>query len=264
MQLSEQSTRIKLSFKDGSTSIVDNNVINYINELQKNSVNNGNLPFFKELKKTIFNYNDNFIDFYSFIIANHKLSSSKLFQDLFVYYNFQNFNHGSSLEIGTIEDGNFSNVSLLASHLGWKSIIIDENISLNEDLKNKYPCCEVLSKSLFTDQNSEISSLLDTDHNFNILDQKNLQPSTLQTSINQIFRDFFNSSPIEYLSLNLNNKNYELIKELDFDKFKPKIITVNQSSNNSKDELHEIILRSGYLRFFKEHTQYESWYVLQE
>ena len=83
------------------------------------------------------------------IISNYKLSKSQLFQDLFVFYNFENLRNGSYLEVGALENGKYSNVSLLASHLGWQGFIVEGDAFLCDILKNNYPECEVLNKPLF-------------------------------------------------------------------------------------------------------------------
>ena len=281
MQFIKQTSQTKLTFADGSTSLVDKNVLNYKNELNKKEEIPGYLPFFSDLNQSIKNYSDTFLDFYNFIISNYKLSNSQLFQDLFVFYNFQELKNGNCLEIGAIEEGKYSNVSLLASHLGWKCFILDRNIPLCENLKNKYPDCEIINSSIHPVHKKGVTSPLlkaedflnfqfDVEHyNLNPVKPKLYTPTNeefllKEISINEIFKDFFNSSPVEYLSLNLNDQNIKIIEDLDFKNFAPKIITINDYFRKLDSKLDSLLAINGYLRFFKEHTQYEKWYVLQE
>ena len=50
MQFVKQNSQMKLTFRDGSTSLVDENVINYINELHKKEKNAWSFTFFYRFK----------------------------------------------------------------------------------------------------------------------------------------------------------------------------------------------------------------------
>ena len=78
--------KLKINFKNGQSSFVDERTFQYILYLQNIIKNPKSIPKFFDLN-SIFNTNDNeLLDFYTFIFNNRNISSSQLFQDLFVLF----------------------------------------------------------------------------------------------------------------------------------------------------------------------------------
>lgn len=78
--------QIQINFSDGTSSTIDEKVYSLILNLENKIKNPNNLPPFWNLSKLIKNLNENFLEFYIYILKNHPDSKSQLYQDLFVIH----------------------------------------------------------------------------------------------------------------------------------------------------------------------------------
>jgi hypothetical protein len=66
---------------------------------------------------------------------------------------------------------------------------------------------------------------------------------------------------IDYLSVDTEGSEYEILSALDFGRFRPRIITVEHNHNQSKRRAIESLLgREGYTRELEALTQFDDWY----
>ena len=82
-------------------------------------------------------------------------------------------------------------------------------------------------------------------------------------SLNDVFVKYFDSEQIDYMSVDTEGSELEILRNFDFKKFSPKIVTVEHNFTDQQKKLDELFMMNGYLRFFKDYTQFDAWYVLQ-
>ena len=82
-------------------------------------------------------------------------------------------------------------------------------------------------------------------------------------SLNDVFIKYFNSSPIDYMSIDTEGSELEILRNFDFKKFGPSILTVEHNHSDEERIIDELLMVNGYIRYFKEHTQFDAWYILQ-
>ncbi|MDA9807736.1 FkbM family methyltransferase, partial [Alphaproteobacteria bacterium] len=82
-------------------------------------------------------------------------------------------------------------------------------------------------------------------------------------SLNDVFVKYFDSSPIDYMSVDTEGSEFEILRNFDFQKFAPKIVTVEHNFTNQQQKLDDLFSSNFYIRYFREHSQFDAWYVLQ-
>ena len=79
-----------------------------------------------------------------------------------------------------------------------------------------------------------------------------------------IHSKYFDGTKIDYMSVDTEGSELLILKHFDFSKYAPKVVTVEHNFTDSEKELDELFVKNNYCRFFKEFSQFDAWYVLQE
>ena len=69
-------------------------------------------------------------------------------------------------------------------------------------------------------------------------------------------------SLIDYLSIDTEGSEYEILRAHDFEKFKFKIITVEHNYSNRRNNIFELLTANGYTRKHTKLSYFDDWYVL--
>ena len=83
-------------------------------------------------------------------------------------------------------------------------------------------------------------------------------------SLNDVILKYFNGAQIDYMSVDTEGSELLILKNFNFEKYAPKIVTVEHNFSDAQNELDELFTRNNYLRFFNDFTQFDAWYVRQE
>jgi hypothetical protein len=67
---------------------------------------------------------------------------------------------------------------------------------------------------------------------------------------------------IDYLSIDTEGSEYEIIKDFDFKKYKFSVITVEHGFTKKREDIYRLLVDNGYVRCFQELSRWDDWYVL--
>ena len=81
-------------------------------------------------------------------------------------------------------------------------------------------------------------------------------------SLNDVFEKYFDGQPIEYMSVDTEGSEYEILSNFNFQKYHPSIVTVEHNYTDSQIKLDELFTKNGYVRIFSDLTNFDAWYVL--
>jgi len=182
--------------------------------------------------------NENLI---SFISKNFLKSQSQIFQDLFVYYILKK-EKGIYCEVGALDGKEFSNTLYLEKEHGWHGILCEPNKSYQELIKKNRPNNILIVEPLFSKENQEINftelegGRSGMDKSFDGEKKYKLKTTTL----NKVLNENLNGKNVNYISIDTEGAEYEIIKELDFDKFYPEIITIEHNYEKKKETKYTI------------------------
>ena len=179
-----------------------------INQMQNEILNNQNLPFFYNFRKSADQYSEIFLKFYSYLIANHNQSMTYLYQDLFVLFCLDQKVKGKFLEFTKNYD--YSNSLLLEKKFDWEGVLVS---SANKILDKTRPNCKIIANYFSFDDNLKDSifscpSALDL--------QKPIETEENVSSVNDIFLKYFDESPIDYMSIDVDGSEMKILEELEF------------------------------------------------
>ncbi|PQM56331.1 MAG: hypothetical protein CML39_05055 [Rhodobacteraceae bacterium] len=249
----------------------------YIRELGDNlRVSNCTLPKFWDLSQKLNSYDDNFLQFYSFILLNHKLSSSQLFQDLFVLFSLEGKRDGQFLEFGATDGRNLSNTFSLEAAFGWQGVLAEPSPQWHDKLRSNRPNATIITDCIYSESgrnldffvssNGELSSLEEfrnsSQHGNNQKRNENgYNTQVSSVSLNDVFVKHFDSKSIEYMSVDTEGCELLILKNFDFQAFGAKIINVEHNYQDNEKELDVLLAANNYRRVFSEFSQFDGWYI---
>lgn len=212
------------------------------------------------------------LKFINFCRVNASISFSQNFQDLFVLYTLNYKKHGFFIEFGATNGIEISNTFLLESKYMWDGILAEPAITFYNDLtKNRTAkidnrCVWTTSRELISFTEilgtglSGIRSKLSLKGNENFI-KKNYNVETI--SLNDLL--VFHEAPLEidFLSIDTEGSEFQILYTLNFNLYKIKIIIVEHNYKPIRDDIFQLLINNGYERKFKNLSFQDDWYVLK-
>ena len=202
-------------------------------------------------------------EFYKFLLKNMNSSKSQVFQDLFVLYFLKKKSNGFFIEIGGGNGVDLSNTYLLEKKYSWNGIICEPN-KKNQILIKKYRKNYLEKKPLdnkssnrifFESEDSYLSSL-----NFNKKYVKKYSVKTI--SLKQLFKKRKVEKVVDYISIDTEGNEFDIIKNFSFIKYKVNIITIEHNFEfRKRSEINELLNKYDYKRMFKNISYMDDWYI---
>ena len=278
--MTQNKKQIKVNFDNGITSIIDENVYNLILELENKIKNPIKLPYFWNLSRSIKELDESFLSFYSYLLKNSKLSYSQLYQDLFVLFIFKEKKNGTFLEFGATDGIDLSNTALLENKFEWKGLLAEPSTKWHSNLRKNRPNCKIIEKCIYTETGKQLdfftsdigelstleefrqSDLTSMPGNTKARNKNGYNHKVLTISLNDVFKEYFDESPVDYMSVDTEGSEFLILEKFDFEKYSPKVVTVEHNYSNNQEKLDTLFSENNYTRVFKKYTQFDAWYVL--
>ncbi len=229
----------------------------------------------KENRKTLENYKILLefedIDFDRKIhLINH--SNSELKQDFFVLKSLNFKKDGYFVEFGSCNGVEFSNTLILEREFGWKGILAEPARCWHYELKKNRSCnietnCvwkETGAKLIFKESElalySSIKNLSDNDLHKN-LREKGTTYEVETISLNDLLEKYKAPKEIDYLSVDTEGSEFEILQNFDFNKYNIKIITCEHNFTSLRSKIFNLLTQKGYKRFHKDLSRHDDWYI---
>lgn len=205
-----------------------------------------------------------------------KESTSQIFQDLFVLNETDFKTDGYFVEIGAADGKYFSNSYILEKKYSWKGLVVEPARVWHEQLR-KNRDCHISTDCIHEESNIKIefietdkpafsqiqmnSSYEDTHKNLrkNINDKYTVKTKTL----NDLFDEFQVLKKIDYISIDTEGNEYEILKSLDFKKYTISIISVEHNNQEKREKIFKLLSSYNYIRVQEQFSQFDDWYVLK-
>ncbi len=277
--MDEKAKKFKINFNDGNSSFIDENTLKYIIKLQNGLKNQILIPKFYDLTKSLNNYNQELLDFYSFIFKNKEISHSQLFQDLFVLFKLGNKRKGRFLEFGATNGKELSNSYLLEKNFEWEGILAEPSPQWEKSLKENRPRTKIINECIYSESGIMIDffvskkGVLSTINEFRESDIESIPGNTKARneegylvkvptiSLNDVFIKHFNGEKIDYMSVDTEGSELLILSKFNFEKYGPKVVTVEHNFTSAQKNLDNLFKENNYKRFFPQQTQFDSWYI---
>jgi FkbM family methyltransferase len=213
------------------------------------------------------------IRFLAYAFAHRQSSRSQILQDLWVCFELGEKRNGYFVEFGATNGLTNSNTWLLETCLGWQGILAEPNPFWHAALvANRRAAIDqrcVYSRTgdvvdFITTDNSDpelsaLAAVARRDH-FARFRDKGTRIQVETVSLNDLLAERGAPSEIDYLSVDTEGSEYDILSALDFDRYAIKLISVEQSPKTER-EIQRLLERKGYVRVFRHFSQWDAWYV---
>ena len=201
-------------------------------------------------------------------------SRSQLRQDLFVLSETKSKKkEGYFVEFGATNGIDLSNTYLLETEFSWTGILAEPARVWEKQLKANRPNAAIETLCVWKDSNS-ILTFNETDvpelSTVNSFSDKDLHGDTrsagkkyeVQTiSLSDLLVKHRAPKHIDYLSIDTEGSEFEILNAFDFNKFSIGIITVEHNFTPQRELIFALLTSHGYKRKYEEISQWDDWYV---
>ena len=196
-------------------------------------------------------------------IKYYPFSKSELIQDLFVLNKLNFKKKGFFVEFGAMDGEIASNTHLLEKKFLWCGILCEPNKNYIKKLKRKRNV-KIVSKLVWENSYSDllfevasqpglstISNFVSSDfHNREIIDKYFIK----SISLNDLLVKYNAPQIIDYLSIDTEGSEYQILKKFNFKKFKFRIISIEQNNLKKKKLIRKLLTNNGYKRYVNTYT----------
>lgn len=199
-------------------------------------------------------------------------SKAQLKQDIFVLSELDCKTGGYFVEFGATDGVDLSNTYLLETKFGWTGILAEPAKIWSEDLaKNRtcyidYDC--VWSKSGEVLEFNEVNAAeLSTINTFSGVDEHAVtRTSGTKYPVNTIslfdlLKKYDAPKVIDYLSIDTEGSEFEILSAFDFDAYQFRVITCEHNYTPMREKIYDLLTSKGYTRKFPNLSRFDDWYV---
>jgi hypothetical protein len=200
--------------------------------------------------------------FFKFIVNNKNSSKSQIFQDLFVYF-FSNYKKkGTFIEIGGGDGSYLSNTYILEKKFGWKGIICEPDNRFHSKIRAKRKCF-LETKPVSNYSNKKIYFYFKGLYDSYGSSVYNASAKELKSiSLNNLIKKYQLGKDIDYISIDTEGSELDIIKNFNFNKHNVKIFTIEHNFNkNIRKNIYKIFKKNNYERIFKYISYMDDWYI---
>ena len=130
-------------------------------------------------------------------------------------------------------------------------------------IKINRPNSIIIDKPIYSIDDKEVTFVLRDGGRSGIeSENENLEKYKLKTTtLNSIFGEYLIGKNLDYLSIDTEGTEFEIIKSLDFTKHAPKIISIEHNYDLQKNKIFTFLSRKGYKQIFRSLSRFDDWYV---
>ncbi len=213
------------------------------------------------------------IRFLAYCFLNRHQSRSQILQDLWVGFELGERRGGFFVEFGATNGLVNSNTWLLEKNYGWRGILAEPNpfwhpaLAQNRNSAVDHRCVSSASgrkvRFLTTDsvdpELSGVAEFAGGDHFAAVrADGNEIEVETV--SLNQLLADHHAPIRIDYMSIDTEGSEYDILRSFDFSRHVIELISVEQN-RETEAAIEALLAHQGYERVFREFSQWDGWYV---
>lgn len=204
------------------------------------------------------------------IFQNINDSKSQLSQDIFVldYLNFKK--NGFFVEFGAANGLDLSNTYMLEKQYNWTGIIAEPGIVWHESIAIHRNCnfsklCvwESTGDELDFDETSipELSTFSKYVSHDNHKRKSSNRYKVKTISLNDLLSKYDAPKTIDYISIDTEGSEFQILKKFDFDKYEVKIFTIEHNYTKHRAKIFQLMTAKGYIRVYENLSRFDDWYI---
>ena len=199
-------------------------------------------------------------------------SNSQFNQEFFVLSILNFKTRGYFVEFGACNGKDFSNTFILENKYNWNGICAEPNRSYHSNLiKNRK--CELDFRCVFSRSGemiefcetkiSELSTIANfKKSDFNRIDRNPIKSYLVETvTLIDLLNEHNAPSLIDYISIDTEGSEFEILKNFDFDKYTVKVWTIEHNYTSNRKKIFELMVNNGYVRVLSSVSEVDDWYI---
>lgn len=210
--------------------------------------------------------------FLKFCLEHVSRSHAQFLQDLWVAYELKSRRNGFFVEFGGADGIKFSNSYYLETELGWRGIVAEPAriwhpaIRYNRSCYVDDRCVWIESGQTLTFNQPAIAahSTIDRYSASDALAHTRVDGEryAVQTvSLNDLLSHWDAPRRIDYLSIDTEGSELDILQRLDFERYEVRLITVEHNHSDKRQPLFDFLTSKGYRRKFETLSNVDDWYV---
>jgi FkbM family methyltransferase len=210
--------------------------------------------------------------FIAYCLRHLPESSAQLLQDLWVAYETGEQRGGYFVEFGAVDGVHASNTLYLERHLGWTGILAEPARVAHGPLKANRVCAidtrcvwsESGRRLLFNQTVPLVHSTIDSFSagDMHAASREGGERYEVETvSLNDLLAQWDAPRRIDYLSIDTEGSEFEILAAFDFDRWDVRRISVEHNYTASREAILDLLTAHGFARRFPALSRVDDWYV---
>jgi FkbM family methyltransferase len=200
-------------------------------------------------------------------------SKSQLRQDLFVLSESNFKTDGYFVEFGATNGHLLSNTFLLEHKFSWQGILAEPAKVWHSELHANRPKSHIEKLCVWSNSSSILEFHETADPELSTLDFFGSvdPPETKLRIVNRysvetislldLLRKYNAPKHIDYLSLDTEGSEFEILNSFDFTEYSFGIITCEHNYKENRTRVHDLLCRNGYVQRCEKLSQFDDWYT---
>jgi FkbM family methyltransferase len=197
-------------------------------------------------------------------------ASGEFFQDLWALWEAGGKRNGFFVEFGAAGGKEKSNSYFLEKEMSWSGIVAEPNPKFIDSVRRERSCT-VSNKCVYSKSGERIEflvtrvpelsriSMIDPEDGHKRDDYDVVSVETI--SLNDLLAEGQAPKDIDFLSIDTEGSEHEILTNFDFDKWKIRAIAVEHNGTKMRERIFELLTRHGYRRKWPELSYVDDWYV---
>lgn len=199
-------------------------------------------------------------------------SKSQIRQDLFVLSTLNFKRNGYFVEFGATNGKDLSNTWLLEKSFNWNGILAEPAKIWQEELR-KNRTARIDQRGVWK-RDGEILEFLEATHpelsqlrsdkgnDFHSKDRVSRKTYSIESvSLGKLLQDYQAPKIVDYLSIDTEGSEYEILRKFNFDSYQFNCITVEHNFSNQRKKIFKLLSNVGYNRVHSDVSNFDDWYI---
>ena len=206
----------------------------------------------------------------AFMASMASEAKGQLFQDLWALWVSGKKTGGYFVEFGAASGVHLSNSWLLEKKMGWSGVLAEPNPRFADSLAANRSCA-VSSKCVYSRSGEQLQLVGTKTAEYSYLATVPLELRTaarpkhefqVETiSLNDLLMEQGAPKVIDYMSVDTEGSELEILSAFDFDRWDVRAITVEHNNTTNRDKLYALLTEHGFRRQWTELSLFDDWYV---
>jgi FkbM family methyltransferase len=203
-------------------------------------------------------------------------STSQLGADLWALSELNEMRDGFFVEFGAGDGYNYNNSWLLEAHYGWTGILAEPNVTVHDQLRAHRPNCTIDTRAVYREGGLTLPFVVTDFNELSALSEfafegmhaearhGGTEISVETVTLDRLLDEHDAPDRINYLSIDTEGGEYEILKGFDFSKRAVDVISVEHSFTAEREAIYDHLTALGYERKFIEFSKFDDWYVSRD